>query len=123
MPKCKVMRSGKERTTWKLDGEVIQEVQSFTYLGVEFGRRVGWKEMKKKLLEKVTKRMCKIEMLRRVYGLSVARTMQILRTIGRPVWSTVRKVWVERDWKQVVEMGRRLLNGRRNLNAELFGGS
>ena len=41
----------------------------FTYLGVEFGRRVGWKEMKK-VLEKVTKRMCEIEMMRRVYSLS-----------------------------------------------------
>ena len=45
------MGSGKERTTWKMGGEVIQEVQSFTYLGVEFGRRVGWKEMKEKVLE------------------------------------------------------------------------
>ena len=88
--KCKVMRSGKERTTWKMGGEVIQEVQSFTYLGVEFGRRVGWKEMKKKVLEKVTKRMCKIEMLRRVYGLSVGRTMQIWNG-GGPVLCTVRK--------------------------------
>ena len=32
---CKVMRSGKERTTWRMGGEVIQEVQSFTYLGVD----------------------------------------------------------------------------------------
>ena len=39
--KCKVMRSSKERTTWKMGGEVIQEAQSFTYLGVEFGRREG----------------------------------------------------------------------------------
>ena len=49
--KCKVMRSGKERTTWKMGGEVIQEVQSFTYLGVEFGRRVGWNEMKESVGE------------------------------------------------------------------------
>ena len=41
--KCKVMRSGKECTKWSMGGEVIQEGQSFTYLGVEFGRRVGWK--------------------------------------------------------------------------------
>ena len=97
--KCKVMRSGKERMTWKMGGEVIQEVQSF-YLGVEFGRRVGWKEMRKRVLEKVTKRMYKIEMLRPVSGLSVGRTMQIWRTIGRPVLEYGAEVWVERDWKQ-----------------------
>ena len=56
--------------------------------------------MKKKVLEKVTKRMCKIEMLRRVYGLSGGRTMQIWRTIGRPVLEYGAEVWVERDWKQ-----------------------
>ena len=124
--KCKVMRSGKECTKWTMGGEVIQEVQSFTYLGVEFGRRVGWKEMKKKVLEKATKRMCKIEMLRRVYGLSMTRTMQIWRTIGRPVLEYGAEVWIERDWKQaetkVVGMGRRLLNGRRTLNAEVVRG-
>ena len=43
--------------------------------------------------------MCKIEMLRRVYGLSVGRTMQIWRTIG-PVLEYGAEVWAERDWKQ-----------------------
>ena len=45
------MMKSKEYTKWTMSEEVIQEVQSFTYLGVEFGRRVGWKEMKKKVLE------------------------------------------------------------------------
>jgi len=120
------MRSGKEGVKWTMGQEVLHEVQSFTYLGVDFGRRVGWKEMKRKVLEKVTKRMSKVEMMRNVYGLSMARTMQIWKTICRPVMEYGTEVWIERDWKQaeakVVGMGRRLLNGRRTLNTEVVRG-
>jgi hypothetical protein len=46
--KCKVM-SNLEGRTWKLGDEEIKQVVDFTYLGVTFGKRSGWKTMENKM--------------------------------------------------------------------------
>ena len=45
--KCKVMANRKRSNgVWTIGGEPMAEVESFVYLGVEFGKRKGSKEMK-----------------------------------------------------------------------------
>ena len=43
--KCKVMANRKRKEgEWMIGNEKMAEVESFVYLGVEFGKRVGWRE-------------------------------------------------------------------------------
>ncbi len=52
--KCKVVANRKRREgAWTIGGELMAEVESFVYLGVEFGKRKGSKEMKSRVLSKV----------------------------------------------------------------------
>jgi len=61
---CKVQSDGDRQRTegdWQIGGEPMAEVNSFVYLGVEFGKRRGWKEMKSKVMAKVEGRIKKVD--------------------------------------------------------------
>jgi len=57
--KCKVMANRKKsQGDWMIGGEKVAEVESFVYLGVEFGKKTRWKEMAKSKDEYAKWRCC-----------------------------------------------------------------
>ena len=62
-----------------LGTEEVKQVESFTYLGVVFGKRASWSAMEKKLAERAVGKTAKVMTLRRMYDVDVSRL------VGRPV--------------------------------------
>ena len=86
----------------------MAEVESFVYLGVEFGKRVGWRENKQKIIKKMEGRIKKIELLRSTYGLGINEVMRVWDVIGRPAMEYGAEVWANRTWQEgasVAEIG------------------
>jgi hypothetical protein len=125
--KCKVMANRKKSEgNWMIGNEKVAEVESFVYLGVEFGKRVGGKEMKGRILGKVEGRIKKVEMLRNTYGLGIKETLRVWEAIGRPVMEYGAEVWAGGKWAEgeraMMRMGKRLIGMRRNTNHEVVQG-
>ena len=100
--KCKVMANRRRREgAWKIGGEPMAEVESFVYLGVEFGKRKGSKEMKSRVLSKVEGRIGKVDVLRNTYGLGIREALRVWDAIGRPVME-----WCGGVGERVLERGR-----------------
>ena len=76
-----------------IGNEKMAEVESFVYLGVEFGKRVGWRENKQKIIKKMAGRIKKIELLRGTYGLGINEVMRVWDVIGRPAMEYGAEVW------------------------------
>ena len=94
-----VMANRKRREgEWTIGTERVAEVESFVYLGVEFGKRVGWKEMKSKVLSKVEGRIKKVKVLRSAYGLGIKETLRVWEAIGRPLMEYGAEVWANAKW-------------------------
>jgi len=125
--KCKMMASRKRKEgVWTIGGEPMAEVESFVYLGVEFGKRRGSKEMKSRVLSKVEARIKKVDVLRNTYGLGIKEAMRVWDAVGRPVLEYGAEVWANAYWKDgeraLMRLGRRLIGVRRNTNQEVIQG-
>ena len=125
--KCKVMASRKRAEgEWKIGNEKVAEVQSFVYLGVEFGKRVGWKEMKERVLGKMEGRIKKVELVSKTYGVGTREVLRIWETIGRPAMEYGAEVWAGGYWKEgervMMRLGKGLIGMRRNTNHEVVQG-
>ena len=125
--KCKVMANRPRRGgKWRIGEEEVVEVDSFVYLGVEFGKGPRFKEMKKRVKSKIEGRVRKVEMLRSTFGLGTKEALRIWDTVGRPVMEYGSEVWATGGWKEGEEvMGRfwkRLIGMRRNTNKEVAQG-
>ncbi|NRA93460.1 MAG: reverse transcriptase family protein, partial [Psychroserpens sp.] len=48
----------KEKLKWKIGAHVIQQVDSYKYLGIEMENKLKWKLFKRRLIEKAEKNMC-----------------------------------------------------------------
>ena len=123
--KCKVMtnlRGGK----WRLGKEEIKQVDDFTYLGVCFGRRAGWKAMEDKLAARVRDRIGKTLTLRKMHGLEVSLCVQVWDSIGEPAMQYGAEVWGTRVPKILEklrkELGRALINAPASTNCEVIQG-
>ena len=57
--KCKIMSNIKE-AKWLLGDEEVKQVEEFTYLGVTFGRRAGWKCMEEKMRDRARVRVGRV---------------------------------------------------------------
>ena len=125
--KCKVMANRRRREgAWKIGGEPMAEVESFVYLGVEFGKRKGSKEMKSRVLSKVEGRIRKVDVLRNTYGLGIREALRVWDAIGRPVMEYGAEVWANAYWREgeraLMRLGRRLMGVRKNTNQEVIQG-
>jgi hypothetical protein len=124
--KCKVMANRKRQGGWLIGGEKVAEVESFVYLGVEFGKGNRWKEMKKKVLGKIEGRVRKVEMLRATFGLGTREALRVWDVVGRPMMEYGSEVWATGGWKEgeeaMLRFGKRLIGMRRNTNKEVVQG-
>ena len=125
--KCKVMANrARKEGSWKMGEEKIAEVDSFVYLGVEFGKGPRWKEMKKKVMGKIEGRIRKVEMLRQTFGLGTKEALRVWDVVGRPVMEYGSEVWATGGWKEgeeaMYKFGKRLIGMRRNTNKEVVQG-
>ena len=77
--KCKVMANrAREEGKWRIGEEEIAEVDSFVYLGVEFGKGPRFKEMKKRVLSKIEGRVRKVEKLGGTFGLGTKVALSVI---------------------------------------------
>ena len=125
--KCKVMANRKKKEgEWMIGGEKVAEVESFVYLGVEFGKKGRWKEMRKKVLSKIEGRVRKVEMLRSTFGMGTKEALKVWDVIGRPVMEYGSEVWATGGWREgeekMVKFWKRIIGMRRNTNKEVVQG-
>ena len=100
--KCKVMSNLKD-TKWLLGGEEVKQVEEFTYLGVTFGKRAGWKHMEEKLRNLAGTRVGRVLTMRRMHGIAVSTCARIWEAIGEPVMNYGAEVWDNRrPWRRLV---------------------
>ena len=76
---------------WRIGEEEVAEVDSFVYLGLEFGKGPTFKEMKKRVKSKIEGRVRKVEMLS-TFGLGTKEGLRIWQLVvmesGSEVWAS-----------------------------------
>jgi len=94
--KCKVViftsrRVNLDRTLLFLGVDKLQEVDRYTYLGVEFCSNLSWKAMKIRVVKKAKSRLAFIESLND--GISPETSLQLWCTVVRPVMEYAVETW------------------------------
>ena len=99
----------KEKFKWKIGTHVIQQVDSYKYLGIEMENKLTWKLFKRRLIEKAEKNMCAAcAMGMRTGHLSVKVSIGIWKTLVRPILEFAAEVWGEKNWEEAEKLQRKM---------------
>ncbi len=111
---------------WKLGDQLIKQVQTYKYLGVELDTRLTFGEFKKRIKEKARKNVSRIWSMGMYDGcLSVKACINLYQALVRSVCEYACEIWGDEKWEEGErvqrEMGRRILrcNGKTTNEAVL----
>jgi len=112
---------------WKLGEQLIREVSSYKYLGIELDRSLSFQEFKKRIKEKARKNVSRVWYMGMYDGcLSVKASINLYQALVRSVLEYGCEIWGDEVWEEGErvqrEMGRRILrcNGK-TTNEALLG--
>ena len=106
---------GGEATTWTLGGGEISQVDTYKYLGIELGRKLDFKDYKKRALKQAKASPARVHTMALREGmLKVREGERMWKTLVRPVLEYGAEVWGGDDWEEAEvvqrQMGKRILN-------------
>ena len=111
---------------WRLGEQLIREVSSYKYLGVELDRSLSFQEFKKRTREKARKNVSRVWYMGMYDGcLSVKACINLYQALVRSVLEYGCEIWGDENWEEGErvqrEMGRRILrcNGKTTNEAVL----
>ena len=85
---------------FQMGGEVLEQKKSYKYLGVDLEDELGWKETKRRLVDKARKKAIGVWGLGVSQGLSVKAGVNCWETLVRPVLEYGAEVWGRGEWEE-----------------------
>ncbi len=111
---------------WKLGDQLIKQVNSYKYLGVDLDRNLSFEEHKRRIKEKARKNVSRIWYMGMYDGcLSVKACINLYQALVRSVVEYGCEIWGIGEWEEGErvqrELGRRILrcNGKTTNEAVL----
>ena len=108
-------------TKWILGGGVVEEVDSYKYLGMDIKGNLAWNKFRKRLLEKAKKNMNKVwAMGLRKGRLSVRAASNLWQVLVRPILEQGAENMGEGEWEEAEKLQREV--GRELKRVKLVAG-
>ena len=109
---------------WELGGGVVEQVESYKYLGLDLKGNLSWGMYKSRLIGKARKNMVSSWSMGIQSGLmSVGAAIGVWKALVRPVLEYGVEVWGDEKWEEAEkiqrEMGRRIMGVKSFTNNEV----